>query len=102
MNSSQIYIQSLSSTLFWDVSIMSIDVENHIQFILERVLTRGTLEDFKKTVEFYGKEKTGKTLVKIKTLEKKTLHFCSVYFSIEISQFICYNTKPLNHLHWDY
>jgi uncharacterized phage protein (TIGR02220 family) len=102
MITTQTFIQSLSSTLFWDVDTLETDAEKHQQFIVERVLSRGTLEDFKKTVSYYGKKKLSEIVVKIKYLDPKTLQFCSIYFSIEKTRFICYNSKPSNHLHWNY
>ena len=77
---------SLSKTLFWDVNIKDIDAEIHSLFIVERVLTRGTLDDFRALKDHYGVDKLKSIIVEIKNLDERTLSFCSVYFSIPKSK----------------
>ena len=48
---------SLSKSLFWDVNFEDIDSQTHSLFITERVLTRGTLDDFKVLKNYFGIEK---------------------------------------------
>ena len=93
---------SLSKTLFWDVNIKDIDAEIHSLFIVERVLTRGTLDDFRALKDHYGVDKLKSIIVEIKNLDERTLSFCSVYFSIPKSEFRCYNFKQSNQTHWNY
>ena len=37
---------TLSESLFWDVDIKNIDWDKHTSFIIRRVLSRGTLQDW--------------------------------------------------------
>ena len=87
---------SLSKSLFWDVNFEEIDSQNHSLFITERVLTRGTLDDFRAVKNYYGIEKLKSIIVKIKNLDERTLSFCSAYFSIPKTKFRCYNFKQSN------
>jgi hypothetical protein len=48
---------SLSKSLFWDVNFEDLDSQAHSLFITERVLTRGTLVDFKVLKNYFGIEK---------------------------------------------
>ena len=93
---------SLSKSLFWDVNIEDVDVQIHSLFIVERVLTRGTLDDFRALKNYYGIEKLKALIVEIKNLDERTLSFCSAYFSIPKTQFRCYNFKQSNQTHWNY
>lgn len=93
---------SLTKSLFWDVNIEDIDVEIHSLFIVERVLTRGSLVDFRALKDNYGVDKLKSFVVEIKNLDERTLSFCSVYFSIPKSKFRCYNFKQSNQTHWNY
>jgi len=43
--------------LFWDVDVTCLDMVAHARFIIERVVTRGTLDDWKLLLDLYGKEK---------------------------------------------
>jgi hypothetical protein len=93
---------SLSKSLFWDVNFEDIDSQAHSLFITERVLTRGTLDDFKALKNYFGIEKLKSIIVEIKNLDERTLSFCSVYFSIPKIKFRCYNFKQSNLTHWNY
>jgi len=96
------FINRLSKQLFWDVNIAEIDAEIHSLFIAERVLTRGTLDDFRALKNYYGVDKLKSIIVEIKNLDERTLSFCSIYFSIPKSKFRCYNFKQSNQTHWNY
>lgn len=93
---------SLSKSLFWDVNFEDLDSQAHSQFITERVLTRGTLNDFKVLKNYFGIERLKAIIVEIKNLDERTLSFCSVYFSIPKINFRCYNLKQSNLKHWNY
>ena len=93
---------SLSSYLFWDVDQQNIDFDVHSQFIISRVLMKGTLADWQWIKKYYGKEFIKNEVVKIKYLDNLTLNFCSSYFNIPKSDFKCSNTKQSIRAHWNY
>lgn len=43
--------------LFWDVELSDLDVEKHADYILERVLERGRIEDVGWAMNAYGLER---------------------------------------------
>ena len=45
-----------SQFLFWDTPIEKIDIENHRNFIIERVLSRGLLQDFYFLLQLYTQQ----------------------------------------------
>ncbi len=92
----------LSKTLFWDTDISQIDYEKNARHIIERVLLRGTLDDWFAIKKYYGVERIKQVVVKIRYLDKVTLNFCSKYFKIPKNQFKCYNTEPSIRKLWDY
>ena len=71
-------------SLFWDVK--DLDPQKHQQFILERILAYGDMEDFRWAVDFYGKSALRESLLKSRTLNKKSLNFWCSYFKINLSQ----------------
>jgi hypothetical protein len=87
---------SLTQSLFWDVNFKEIDSQIHSLFITERVLTRGTIDDFRAIKSYYGVEKLKSIIVEIKNLDERTLSFCSAYFSISKTKFRCSNFKQSN------
>jgi hypothetical protein len=95
----------LSPGLFWDTDSNALDWYTHARYVMERVLTRGTLEDWREIVRFYGVERIGTEVVQIRFLDRKTLSFCSVVLDIPKEQFRCYNnsiTTPSLRKLWDF
>jgi hypothetical protein len=62
------FISKLSPTLFWDVDISTLNAQKHASYIVERVLSRGKMEDFKLTLAFYSKKKVGEIATKLTDL----------------------------------
>jgi len=92
----------LTRSLFWDVEYDNLDFVKHAPFIVECVLNRGSVEDFKAILQFYGREELKDIAVQIRYLDKKTLQFCSSFFNVPIQNFRCYTQRQLNQTHWDY
>lgn len=95
-------LYGLSKTLFWDVDLTDLDAKKNARFIVERVLTRGTWNEFKLTLKFYGKAQVAKLASEIRYLDDMVLEFCVTYFNIEKNKFKCYKNKQLNQSHWNY
>lgn len=98
----RIKLQDLSPHLFWDVAISSLDIEQHASYIIIRVMSLGTMEDFKKIKSYYGSDKIKNVVMDARYLDEKVLHFCSLYFNIPLMNFRCYIDKPLTTSHWQY
>lgn len=75
-----------SRELFWDYPQLNIDLEKNARFVVERVVTRGRLEDFYKMTKIYSTEKIVECLKKSKELDQKTMHFVSWYFKIPLNE----------------
>jgi hypothetical protein len=96
------FVSSLSKTLFWDVNISTIDPGKHAPYIIDRVLQRGTMDDFKKILSYYSKEKVGEIATGLRYLDKVALAFCAAYFNIPKTKFRCYAERQLHPTHWNY
>lgn len=92
----------LRPSLFWDVDITSIDLEQHKAAVIERITLRGHLDEFRSMLQFYGTETVLKVLLNTRYLDKRTLAYCSAIFDVPISEFRCYKLAQLNPTHWDY
>jgi hypothetical protein len=75
-----------SQHLFWDTPVQNINLQQHKRYVIERVLTRGFLEDFYLLLQIYSHEEIKEAVVKSKELDPKTAHFCSNYFEIPKEQ----------------
>ena len=84
-------IKTLSEHLFWDVNVNEIDIKQHARFITERIVTRGNLNDFRLLLKIYPVKIIIKNIIEIRSLDKKTISFLSLYFNVSKNQFRCYN-----------
>jgi hypothetical protein len=75
-----------SKYLFWDTPLELIDKEKHKRSIIERVLTRGHLEDFYTLIKMYSEDDITDAIIKSRVLDKKTANFCSLYFNIPLKE----------------
>lgn len=91
-----------TKSLFWDIDPEIIDYRKHASYVIERVISRDTLNDFKTMVNFYGKPKIKHIIKDIRYLDDRVMHFCSAYFDIPLTEFRCYNTRLLSPAHWSY
>ena len=96
------FVKTLSQTLFWDVNISTIEPEKHAPYIIDRVLQRGTMEDFKNTLAYYSKQKVANTATRLRYMDKTVLAFCIAYFNIPKKKFRCYAERQLHPTHWSY
>jgi hypothetical protein len=83
---------TINPVLFWDTEISKIDWEAHASYIIERVLTRGNLQDWSEIKRYYGLERIKNEALDLRYLDKMTLNFCSLIFKTPESEFRCYNT----------
>jgi hypothetical protein len=66
--------------LFWDVS--KIDPYKNAEFIIQRILQFGDIDDLRWALNFYGEEKIKEIFLKVKRkLDKKSLNFWKLYFN---------------------
>jgi hypothetical protein len=92
----------LRPSLFWDTDIQKIDLQKHKASVIERIMVRGQMDEFKAMMQFYGKETVKKTVLNARWLDKVTLAFCSTIFETPETEFRCYKLAQLNPEHWNY
>ncbi len=73
-------------TLFWDVNPENIDPKKNQRFVIERILSRGDVEDMRWAQEFYGDEALKTTLVSTKIIDRKSFFFWCSYFNVDTQQ----------------
>ncbi len=67
----------LRPSLFWDTDIKNIDVQKHKAAVIERIMTRGHLDEFRAVMQFYGRDVVKEIMLNARWLDKVTLAFCS-------------------------
>ncbi|MDO9000253.1 MAG: hypothetical protein Q7W45_10855 [Bacteroidota bacterium] len=92
----------LNPTLFWDVDYNKIHWDNNYQWVICRVLDRGTLEDWQQIKAYYGLEKIISATKATNYISKKSVYFLSAIYNIPLTDFKCYNLMQSQPEHWIY
>ncbi|HRP33459.1 MAG TPA: hypothetical protein PKV73_16295 [Agriterribacter sp.] len=92
---------ALPKELFWDWRYNDIDWQKSYRSVIERVLERGTEEEWQEIIRFYGIQ-TIITALKndIKFLPDYTIEKVSQYFNLPKDELACYKRKQLRKGHW--
>lgn len=90
-------ITQLSKNLFWDVDFAKLEWEKHQLLIVERVIARGSYQEFKLTELHYGKNKMAHIAKRIAYLPTKDMNFVSIYFNLPLNELKCYTKKQSGH-----
>ena len=86
-------VQQLSGHLFWDVDAGEMDAQAHRNFIIPRVMDRGTHEDVTAVWAHYGAEAVKESLLRAPSLQRKTIAFFANQFHLRPADFRAYR-KP--------
>jgi hypothetical protein len=92
----------LRRELFWDTPLEGIDPERHARFIVERVLHRGTWDDWLAIREHYGRDRLRELVTQIRDMDPKSLAFCKVVFGLRNEDFRCYTLRSSTPSTWIY
>lgn len=91
----------LPKELFWDWRYHEIDWQKTYLSIIERVLERGTKDEWKELIRFYGEPKIKTALTKeIMYLPDYIIEEVTRYFSLRQEDLACYVRQKLRRGQW--
>jgi hypothetical protein len=82
--------------IFRDVNFEQIDYDAKANFVIERVFSRGDVEDIRQCRRFYGDEKVTATLLHTKYLPEHRIHLASAVIDKPLNEFRSYTLRQLN------
>ena len=94
-------ILKLRRTLFWDIDINKVTAEKNARLIIERVFTRGNINEFSQVMKYYDIKTIRQEIMNAGSLDKKTLNFASQLLGINKTEFRCYRKKQSIAPHWN-
>jgi hypothetical protein len=94
-------VQQLAPVL-WDVDPATVDPERHAGFLVQRVLERGRMKDWKLLCELYGLERIEAVAAELPQLEPKAHAFCAAVFNRPRESFRCYTSRRSPHGRWPF
>lgn len=101
-NKQHINISDFSKHLFWDVDVKILDTEKSKRYIIHKALDYGLKNDWDLIYKCYGIKEIAKQAVTIRDLDIKSAYFVAFLAKIPIEDFLCYTTKQLNQIHWNF
>ena len=102
MSLTQNDINTLSQHLFWDVDKEDMNWEEHTQFIIKRILEYGTWSDFKLLKSKVGVQGIADAAKKMRTLDKRTLHYVALISDTDVKDYRCYTSKQSQKIYIDF
>jgi hypothetical protein len=91
----------MRKSLFWDVNPLKLDALTSKKLIIERVSTRGTLTEWQQLNCFYSYDELKSTLLKVNSLDKRTLNFVAQWLHTDKTEFACYKKRQLAQTYWN-
>jgi Family of unknown function (DUF6922) len=82
-------MMNFSPGLFWDCDPTSLDRRRHDSFIIQRVLSRGTRDDWRELRRHYSDDDLRDRIVRLRSLDRRTVAFCAAYFQLPLDTFAC-------------
>lgn len=92
---------NFSVHLFWDVPKESVNLEEHSEFIVKRVLEYGLMNDWNFIKEYYGLQRIVEIAKNFRELDKRALAYLCVISETPKEEFKCCNYQPLSQAHWN-
>ena len=91
---------NIRKELFWDVDQDRLDEEKNRRLIINRVLSLGTMEEFREMVKYYSPKEIHDTIRNIGYLDPKTLEFVVSYFGLKKEELTCCTKRRSQAKHW--
>lgn len=95
-------VELLSKHLFWDIDPNVLEWERSKKTIIERVIERGSLEEWVCIVKVYTLEGIVNTAKTFRSMSPIDLNFIATISNTPKEEFRCYNTRLLTGQHWIY
>lgn len=91
----------MSPHIFWDVDVKSLSFDLHKNYIVQRVLEYGLMDDWLKLKTTLGLSEIVETCKTLRTLDPKALAFISLISKTPIENFRCYTTRQSTPTLWN-
>lgn len=87
-------IPNLSRRAFWDIDLNELNFDQYSEFAIVRVFERGSEDDKKEILKYYGLPKVRNTLTKAKSLQALGKEWAKKLLHLSDSDFTCYTEIP--------
>ena len=85
MVASQKTVPKIRRHLLWEYDFDRFDFKNSAFIVIERVIERGNMEEWREILRYYGRNEVLEVARKSKQLDKKDKHFTEIYVDSEFN-----------------
>ena len=100
MSSNEI-LRSFSSNLFWDADISMMSMDASSDYIIQRVLEYGQMDDWRLINHYYGLDKIVEECKKLRTLDPVCLSFIATISHTKEEDYRCYHFRQSYPTPWN-
>lgn len=93
---------AFSRHIFWDKDYDKIDWVENDQYVIERVVDYGRIEDWKLLKQVYRMDRIKEVVMNARFLNKKTTNFFSLLLNEPIANFRYFEEQKMNQIGWCY
>ena len=95
---------SIPKRILWDVDWNTFDIHKGRALVAERVVERGSLEDFYTIFSLYGGKRKVRDIYKneVSSLTPRSLAFICMAFNLKKEEMRCYIQRRSNTIPWNY
>lgn len=92
---------NLNRRLFWEYRYDEIEWQKEYSSVIERVIERGTYDEWSELIRFYGRDKVVSTLKReTNYLPDEVIVIVCEYFNLKPIELKCYGRKQSTPGHW--
>ncbi|MDP2385524.1 MAG: hypothetical protein Q8M29_04075 [Bacteroidota bacterium] len=87
---------AFNKAIFWDIDFENLDLDKYANWVIERVMDRGDVEDIRQCRRYYGDEKVKSALLNAKHISLNRIYLAAAIIDQPITNFKCYLQKQSN------
>lgn len=80
-------VPTLSRVAFWDIDLKSLDLDGYADFSIIRIFERGTEQDIKEIIVYFGETKIIDSLTHATSLLPRAVAVAQKLFNLSLDQF---------------
>lgn len=88
-------IRNLSPGLFWDVNGADLDPDQHAEWLVPRVVERGSRSDVDAIFNYYDETTIRGALTGARSLDRKSIAYFAARFNLRRDDFRAYRQRPV-------
>ena len=91
-----------SPHLFWDTPRENVDLPEHRNWLVKRVLEKGFLHDWRHLLKLLGKTQIREAITELRDLEDRARSFACAVLDLDQTQLRCYKNRSSQSTPWPY